>query len=75
MLEYGGDAVWVISAVPNAGFYSEVDQAGPVEVKVEFESNDHESQLTAHIENGELKVSIDEKGEHDDDDDDHHDDD
>lgn len=69
VLEYGGDEVWVVSTVPNAGFYSEIYNKGPAEVKVEFESEDHESTLTAHMSDGQLKVETDEEGDDDDDDD------
>jgi cytoskeletal protein RodZ len=66
VIDIGDGGVWVVSAVPNSGFYSEVDNKGPDEVKVEFEGNDHKSTFKAYFEDGELKVSKDEGGEGDD---------
>ena len=63
--------VVVASAVANPGFQAEVEKSGPTEVKVEFESNDHKSELTASFEDGELRVRTheeDEDDEHDGDD-------
>ncbi len=52
--------VTLIGAVPNAGFTVDVEEAGPTRVKVEFESESHESEFDAYWSNGELIVDIDE---------------
>ncbi len=53
--------VWVVSAVPNVGFIYEAEKSGPPTVEVEFESNTHKSELSAKVENGELKVETEEE--------------
>ena len=68
-LAVGNGDVRIASAVANAGFDTDIERDGPVEVKVEFESNDHKSELSAHFENGELEVKKQEEP-HDDEDDD-----
>ncbi len=60
-LSIGNGEVWVVSAVAAPGFRTEIEKAGPVEVEVEFESNDHKSELSAHLEQGELKVEKEEE--------------
>ncbi len=60
-LSVGDGEVWVVSAVAAPGFRTEIEKAGPVEVKVEFESNDHKSELSAKLESGELKVEKEEE--------------
>ncbi len=53
-------SVTFISAIPNAGFSVDLESSGPNEVKVEFDSEDHESEFTAKWHEGELLVDIDE---------------
>lgn len=60
-LSVGNGEVWVVSAVPAPGFRVEIEKPGPIEVEVDFESNDHKSELSAHLENGELKVEKEEE--------------
>jgi hypothetical protein len=70
-----GGQVWIsadepdvafVNAVPKAGFSVEIDKAGPKEVRVEFESADHQSEFRARWEDGELDIDIDEESEEDD---------
>jgi hypothetical protein len=65
VIDIGDGQVWVVSAFPNSGFRSDIENKGPDQVEVEFEGNDHKSTFTAYFENGELKVSKDEHGEGD----------
>ncbi len=53
--------VYLVAATPKAGFSIEIDEAGPAEVRVEFESSDHESSFRARWEDGELDIDIDEE--------------
>ena len=62
-LKVGEGTVQVWSTTQNPGYYVHVEKDGPTEVKVEFESNDHKSVLTAHFENGELKADSSESGD------------
>jgi hypothetical protein len=74
VVEYGGNEVRVISAVPNSGYYPHIENKGPDEIQVEFEGNEHKSELVAHMEGGQLKYDVkdeshdggDDGGEHDD---------
>ena len=67
-LSVGNGEVWVVSAVASAGFDTDIEHAGPTEVEVKFESNDHKSELSAKFEDSELKVEKEEEP-HDGDDD------
>lgn len=62
-IEYGGGQVVLISAVPKAGFDTEVDHDGPVEVDLDFRSEGHRSRFDAEWKNGGLVVDIDEDPE------------
>jgi hypothetical protein len=67
-LSVGNGEVWVVSAVANAGFDTDIEKAGPDEVEVKFESNNHKSELSAKFENGELRVEKEEEPRSGDDD-------
>lgn len=67
VLAFGNGEVNLVSATPRAGFSADYEHTGPVEVEVKFVSNDHKSKLEAHVDNGELRVDIEEEP-HDDDD-------
>ena len=58
--------VTLVGAVPTAGFSAEVDESGPEEVEVDFESSGHKSSFRARWEDGSLDIDIDEESEHDD---------
>jgi hypothetical protein len=45
VVEASGGAVSLVSAVPNPGYSVEVDEQGPDEVRVEFESDDSKSEV------------------------------
>ncbi len=60
-LSVGNGEVWVVSAAPSAGFDVDIEHAGPKEVEVKFESNDHKSELSAKFEDGELRVEKEEE--------------
>ena len=51
--------VTLVGAVPKAGFTVDVEHTGPDEVRVEFESENHESSFRAEWEDGELLIDID----------------
>ncbi|MCB1247553.1 MAG: hypothetical protein KDB69_09830 [Acidimicrobiia bacterium] len=53
--------VTLVGAVPKAGFTVDVEHTGPDEVRVEFESENHESSFRAEWEDGELLIDIDEE--------------
>jgi len=53
---------WV-SSFPHGGYSTEVKHAGPNEVRVRFESDDHTSDFRAEWEGGELKITLDETGQ------------
>lgn len=60
-IEYGDGDVVLISAVPKAGFATEIDSNGPSEVDVDFRSESHRSKFDASMSSGQLVVNIDEK--------------
>jgi hypothetical protein len=57
--------VELVAAVPSAGFSAEIDEAGPEDVRVDFESSGHRSSFRARWENGELAIQLEEKPEDD----------
>ncbi len=57
---YGPGVVKLDGAGPNAGFSMEVDKSGPDEVRVEFESDDHESEIRVRWKDGGLREEIEE---------------
>lgn len=63
-LRVGSETVEVSSIKPNGDFSTEIDNWGPPTVEMAFVgiNNDHRSELTAEIEDGELKVDIVEEG-------------
>ncbi|MGH8875132.1 MAG: hypothetical protein ACRDVM_07765 [Acidimicrobiia bacterium] len=52
-----GEVVFV-AAVPAPGFAAEVDDQGPDEVRVEFESPEHRSELRVRWDGGELDIEV-----------------
>ena len=68
VLSIGDGEVNLVSATPRPGFSVDYEHTGPEEVEVRFVSSDHKSKLEADVENGELRVDIDEEP-HDEDDD------
>lgn len=57
--------VGLVAAVPTAGFSAEIDESGPGEVEIEFESSDHQSSFRARWKDGALDIEIDEEPEDD----------
>lgn len=57
--------VGLVAAVPAAGFSAEIEESGPGEVKVEFESSGHKSSFRARWEDSELDIKIKEESEDD----------
>lgn len=55
--------VTLVGAVPSGGFSAEVEDSGPGEVEVEFESSHHKSTFRARWEDGHLDIDIDEESE------------
>ena len=62
--------VHLVSAIPIPGFQVEIKKAGPEEVRVQYESDDHESDFKAEWEDGQVTLDLDEEPKDDDDDDD-----
>lgn len=54
-----------VSAIPAAGFDTEIKATGPNEVEVEFESDSHKSEFKAKWEGGVLDISKDEESDDD----------
>ena len=63
-IEISSSAVHLAGASPKSGFSVEVEHSGPKKVKVEFESEDHESTFTGELEDGSFNPEI-EESEHD----------
>lgn len=62
-IEFGGGQVFLVSAVPKAGFATDIDSTGPTNVDVDFRSEGHRSKFDAEWQGGQLKVDIDEEPE------------
>lgn len=60
-IEYGNGEVVLISAVPKAGFATDIDSSGPSEVDVDFRSETHRSKFDAQMSSGQLVVSTEEE--------------
>ncbi len=56
-ISYSPGAVSLVSAIPQPGFSTDVKHAGPDEVRIRFESDDHASDFRAEWEDAELKIS------------------
>ncbi len=52
VVEASGGAVSLVSAVPTPGYTVEVDEQGPDEVRVEFESDDAKSEVRVRWDGG-----------------------
>lgn len=50
--------VWLVAAVPASGYRVDIENGGPDEVDVEFDSGDDDSEFRARWENGELLIEI-----------------
>lgn len=64
MVKYRTEQVSLQTATPAPGFTTEVDEAGPPQVKVEFESEEKKIELRARWEDGDLRIDVSED-EHD----------
>ena len=65
-VQQAGGSVTLISAIPasvGGPWTAEVKNSGPNQVKVEFESESHESNYQAEISNGELVIAVEEHEE------------
>ena len=60
-LGFGGGEVWIVALDPSAGFDADIEKDGPHEVEVDFASNTHKPELSATLEDGELKVTTEEE--------------
>ncbi len=65
MVRYRPGEVVLQTATPAPGFNTEVDDAGPPEVAVEFESEEKKVEVSAKWLNGDLSVEVTESS-HDD---------
>lgn len=57
-VKVSGNQVTLVSAVPSSGFAVEVEKNGPDEVKVEFESDESDSEIRIRVHDGHLEVDI-----------------
>jgi len=58
-----GSTVTLVSAVPNSGFWTELEESGPGQVVLEFESSSHGSNYEAAVANGKLDIRTEEHQE------------
>jgi hypothetical protein len=65
-ISFSPGTVTYLAAVPSGDFSTEVKNTGPDEVRVTFESDDHESEFRAEWEDGELKITKKEKDDEED---------
>lgn len=63
VLRVANGTVAIESVVPQPGFSYRPEKTGPDEIDVAFVGDDHKSVLTAHFEDGQLKVVPKEEGE------------
>jgi hypothetical protein len=56
-ISYSPGVVNLVSAIPQPGFSTDIKHAGPDEVRIRFESDDHTSDFRAEWEGTELKIS------------------
>jgi hypothetical protein len=77
VISFDGSTLRIVSATPNAGFHTEVEDEGGREVNVRFEGNGHESRLKVQLEDGRVDERTEERPDssgsgsgHDDSDDD-----
>jgi len=67
-ISHSPGVVNLVGASPNSGFSAQLNNAGPTEVRVTFESDDHVSEFRAEWEDGVLDIKQEEKdGDGDDD--------
>ena len=59
-VRYRPGEVELVTATPKSGFVTEVEEAGPPRVRVEFSSDDTEFEIRVEWKNGELDIDIDE---------------
>lgn len=60
-ISHSPGVVHLVGASPNSLFETEVKNAGPTEVRVTFENDDHVSEFRAEWEGGELDIKKEEK--------------
>jgi len=63
VVKYRPDEVVLQGASPAAGFHVEVDEAGPPDVEVEFESETLKVEIRARWDHGELRIEVSESGD------------
>jgi len=66
-IEAAPSTVILTGAGPNPGYDMDVEESGPAEVEVEFESDDHTSKIKIKWVGGVLDVDITEQADDDDD--------
>jgi cytoskeletal protein RodZ len=62
-ISYSPGVVSFISAIPQPGFSTELQEDGPEEVRVRFRSESHNSDFRARWEDGELRITANEEAE------------
>lgn len=50
----------VVSTSPNSGYSVTIEKGGPSEIEIRFEGGSHESKIKVEIENGQMKVRVEE---------------
>jgi hypothetical protein len=61
VISFDGSTLRIVSATPNAGFHTEVEDEGGREVNVRFEGNGHESRLKVQLEDGRVDERTEER--------------
>jgi hypothetical protein len=61
-ISYSPGVVNFVTAIPQAGYSTDVRETGPDRVRVRFESDTHTSDFRAEWEGGELKITKSESG-------------
>lgn len=61
VISFDGSALHVVSATPNAGFDTEIEEESGREVDVRFEGNGHESRLKLELEDGRVEERTEER--------------
>ncbi len=51
----------VVSTSPNSGYVVEIEAGGPTEIEIRFESDSHESRIKVQVEDGQMRVRVEEE--------------
>jgi len=62
-VQRSGSTLTLVSALPNSGYWVELDASGPTVISVEFESEVHDSYYEATVVDGELSIKTSEEAD------------